>query len=72
MGHQRQRFADLRPDSFRDRSDKTVGSIAYPGKDSDNGSVGPLVGRFESVPILSLANAIERRLKVWDQRPPIG
>jgi hypothetical protein len=44
LGHQRQRFANLRPDSFRDRSDKTIGSIAYPGKDSDKQYVGPLVG----------------------------
>src|SRR5258708_38514158 len=27
---------------------------------------------FEDGKILSLANAIERRLKVWYQRPPIG
>jgi hypothetical protein len=34
---------------------------------------GSLHGRlFEEGKILSLANAIERRLKVWDQRPPIG
>jgi hypothetical protein len=64
MAHQRQRFADLRPDSFRDRSDKTVGSIAYPGKDSDKRFVGPLVGRFESVPREPTENPIAFPLAV--------